>query len=104
MRNFVFDLLHRGKGDNAKAIFLVMSRVIRDQDTSIATFFLPFAALNIVVGGTAGEGREIGQEMLTILQFQLRDASAAQVDMVKQCSEVSCRATARYAADHLERV
>jgi serine/threonine-protein kinase ATR len=89
LRTLVFNLLHRGKGDNAQMVFPVLSRVIWGHDLAIPTFLLPFVVLNIVVGGTDIEVESIRAEFLNVLAFDISDVSQPEVENVKQCSEVS---------------
>ena len=89
LRAFVLDLLHKGTGDNARMLFPVCSRVIRAQDISIASFLLPFVALNVIVGGTDTEAREVGGELLVVLEHQVQNGSRAEKENLKLCSEVS---------------
>ncbi len=91
LRTFVFDLLRKGKGDNAKMIFSVLSRVIRGHDLSIASFLLPFAALNIILGGTDQEADDVGLELLAVLKSEISDTRQYEAETIKQCSEVSYR-------------
>ncbi|KAF2813925.1 protein kinase rad3 [Mytilinidion resinicola] len=87
LRTFVFDLLQRGKGDNAKMIFPVLARIIRGHDLSIASFILPFAALNVIVGGTDQETSDVSQELLTVLKTEIVEGDHAGAENIKQCSE-----------------
>ena len=87
LRDFAFDLLQRPKGDNANMIFSVLARIIRGYDTSIASILLPFAAANIVIGGTSGEADDIGKELITVLREPTADKTQIEVDNLKLCSE-----------------
>lgn len=87
LREFVFDLLLRPKGDNPQMMFPVLSRIIKDHDSSIATFLLPFAVVNVILGGTEQEIKVVGQELLVILQTEISE-SGLRADSLKQCSEV----------------
>ena len=89
LRTFAVDLLRKGKGDNAKAIFSALSRVIHGQDIAIAAFLLPFAALNVVVGGTNSEAEDIQKELLRVLSRPINNSTQSEAEAVKQCSEVS---------------
>ncbi|KAK4982063.1 serine/threonine-protein kinase M1 [Elasticomyces elasticus] len=85
LRAWTFDLLCRSKGDNAQLIFSVLARIIRGHDISIASFVLPYAVLNVLLGGISDEIEGLGSEMLTILQYQ--PANDAHRDTVMLCSE-----------------
>ncbi|KAK4547636.1 hypothetical protein LTR36_000593 [Oleoguttula mirabilis] len=84
LRSLVFDLMWKGKGDNPKLVFPLLARLVRGHDLAIPNFILPYAMLNIVLGGTVAEVQGIAQELLAVLQCQ--PASPAQLDTVKQCS------------------
>ena len=88
VRTFTFDLLKRSMGDSmAQPIFSVLSRIIRFQDIAIATFLLPFAALNVAVNGSSGEKHDIAQELLNVLAHPLSE-QASQKDSAILCSQV----------------
>ncbi|KAI9830439.1 MAG: hypothetical protein M1819_005691 [Sarea resinae] len=87
LRKLVIDLLQKSNGDNAGMIFSVCSRVIRWQDISIANFLLPFAALNVVVGGTEKQLDEVVTELLAVLSQQLQNGSHIEMENLKLCSE-----------------
>lgn len=88
LRTLVFDLLQRAKGDNAQMIFPVLSRIIRGHDLSIATFLLPFAVLNVIVGGSDEETGDIVNEMLGVLEEDINEDDVVQAENLKQSSEV----------------
>jgi serine/threonine-protein kinase ATR len=104
LRTLVFNLLHKGKGENAQMVFPVLSRVIWGHDLAIPTFLLPFVALNIVVGGTDLEVENIRSEFLTVLAFDIDDVPQSEAENVKQCSEVMifCTVLCAYANRVLE--
>ncbi|KAJ0422527.1 hypothetical protein BJY00DRAFT_69114 [Aspergillus carlsbadensis] len=87
LRNFVQDLLQSGNGDNAKSVFSVCSRIIKGQDISIASFLLPFAVLNRVVGGTQGEKDDLQCELLSILSHPLPETSNEVYEAILLCSQ-----------------
>jgi serine/threonine-protein kinase ATR len=91
LRNFVQDLLQSGNGDNAKSVFSVCSRIIKGQDISIASFLLPFAVLNRVVGGTQGEKDNLQCELLNILSYPLPETSNEVYEAILLCSQVKDR-------------
>jgi serine/threonine-protein kinase ATR len=87
LRTFVLDLLHRGKGDNAKMMFSILARIIQGHDLSIPSTLLPIAVLNVVIGGTDSDAKDIREEFLKVLQFPLQDQEPTVADTIKQCSE-----------------
>lgn len=87
LRTFVYDLLLRSSGDNAKQIFHVVSRVIRGYDVSIAAAVLPFATANVILGGTDAECKDVYKEMLIVLEHNISQGSQAHSDALKLCSE-----------------
>ena len=93
LRHFVFDLLLRGKGDNAKMIFSVLSRVIRGHDLAIATFLLPFAVLNVLLGSAEKESEQIRNELRTVIECNIGNVNQSQATNIKLCSEVRIRMT-----------
>jgi serine/threonine-protein kinase ATR len=91
LRTFVLDLLQKGGGDNVMMIFSVSSRIIRSQDISIATFLLPFAALNLAVSEDETKRLELQKELTNVLEFPLPDDNLHVRESVILCSEVSSR-------------
>jgi serine/threonine-protein kinase ATR len=89
LRAFVYDLLQKGKGDNAQMIFRALARIIKGHDLSIATFILPFAVLNLIITGEEQETTKVGQELLTVLQAEIQTGDQTEAATIKQCSEVS---------------
>ena len=87
LREFTFDLLQRPKGENAKWIFSVLSRVIRGYDLSISASVLPFAVANVILGGTKQEASDIEKELLAILKEPMIHQSSAEANNLKLCSE-----------------
>ncbi|KAF4254241.1 hypothetical protein CNMCM8714_005271 [Aspergillus fumigatus] len=87
LRSFVQDLLQRGSGDNAQLIFSVCSRIVKGQDISIASFLLPFAVLNRIVGGTQEERLDLQSELTTILSHPLPEASNQVHEAIILCSQ-----------------
>lgn len=89
LRTFTLDLLQRGKGENITHIFFVFSRIIRTQEVSISDFFLPFAALNMIVNGAENGTLDVAKELLHILSSTLSDSDArGRADLIL-CSQVS---------------
>ncbi|PGG99288.1 Atypical/PIKK/ATR protein kinase [Polytolypa hystricis UAMH7299] len=87
LRSFVLDMLQKGKGENISVIFSVSSRIIRSQDISIATFLLPFAALNVALCGEAGQREGLKTELLNILEHPLPEHDQQVRETVILCSE-----------------
>ena len=85
LRELVYDLMWKAKGDNAKLVFPPLARVVRRHDLSIAKFMLPYAMLNIVLGGTVADVNGISDEIQAVLSCQPTNASEDEV--VKLCSE-----------------
>lgn len=93
LRSFTLDLLRKGTEGNARMIFTTIARIIRNHDLSIATFILPFAVLNVVLGGTDIDVTNIGNELLLVLEYQRQEQGSCTLDDLKQCSEVRASAT-----------
>lgn len=88
LRTFTLDLLQKGEGENITQIFRVFSRIIRTQEVSISDFSLPFAALNMIVGGTERGMLNVAEELLHILNFTLSESDAqGRADLIL-CSQV----------------
>jgi serine/threonine-protein kinase ATR len=88
LQTFVYDLLQKGQGVNVEMVFPVLARVIRGYDLSIATFILPFAALNVIVSDDEQNMENVGKELLTVLQKEIHSAEQPDATLIKQCSEV----------------
>lgn len=89
LRSFVQNLLQSGNGDNARSVFGVCSRIIKGQDISIASFLLPFAVLNRVVGGTQKEKDDLHGELMNILTYPLPENKNEIHEAILLCSQVS---------------
>jgi serine/threonine-protein kinase ATR len=88
LRMFTLDLLQKGEGENISRIFPVFSRIIRTQEVSISDFFLPFAALNMIVSKEESGMLDIAEELLNILKFTLSESDAqGRTDLI-MCSQV----------------
>ena len=85
LRLLTIDLMVRAKGDNAKAIFTLLARIIRGQDLAIARFLFPYAVLNVVIGGTTSEVQDLTNEFMATLQASSGDP--AQQENIRLCSE-----------------
>lgn len=88
LRNFVLDLLQRPFNFNTKLIFPPLCRAIRIKDLSIAAFLLPYVTLHVIVDGTNQNRKEIGEELLSILQYEAPPNSQMRKDDMKLCIEV----------------
>jgi serine/threonine-protein kinase ATR len=88
LRTFTYDVLQKAKVQNAKMFFPTIGRVARREDLSIASFILPYAILSVVVGGDEADVRNVGLELLSVLQNDLQKLNHADVMKTKQCSEV----------------
>lgn len=88
LRTFVQDLLQKGSGDNAQFIFGICSRIVKGQDISIASFLLPFAVLNRIVGGSEEEKLDLQFELTTVLSHPLPEASNNVSEAMILCSQV----------------
>lgn len=88
LQTFVYDLLQKGQGVNVEMVFPVLARVIRGYDLSIATFILPFAALNVIVSDDEQNMESVANELLTVLQTEIRTSDQPNATLIKQCSEV----------------
>ncbi|KAH4967839.1 hypothetical protein HBI26_107510 [Parastagonospora nodorum] len=87
LQTFVYDLLQKGQGVNVEMVFPVLARVIRGYDLSIATFILPFAALNVIVSDDEKNMENVGRELLTVLQTEIHSPEQPDATLIKQCSE-----------------
>ncbi|KAH0357480.1 hypothetical protein KCU83_g998, partial [Aureobasidium melanogenum] len=85
LREWAYDMMWRGKGDNAEMVFPILARIINRHDISIASFLLPYVALNIVLGGTVQEAKDVGVEMLTVLSTE--SPVESEKEALRQCSE-----------------
>ncbi|KAJ9198046.1 hypothetical protein DTO164E3_5302 [Paecilomyces variotii] len=87
LRTFVQDLLLKANGDNVKLIFSVCSRIIRGQNISIASFLLPFAVLNLAVGGTDLQKQQLQDELTRVLSHPLPEENSQTRENIILCSE-----------------
>jgi serine/threonine-protein kinase ATR len=84
LRSLTYDLMLRATGDNAKSLFLLLARTVRTHD-AIASFLLPYAALNVVLGGTTAESQGLSEEFIAILES--KPNHTAQWEVTRLCSE-----------------
>ncbi|KAI4673661.1 uncharacterized protein J4E88_008717 [Alternaria novae-zelandiae] len=87
LQTFVHDLLRKGQGVNVEMVFPVLARIIKGYDLSIATFILPFAALNVIVSDNDENMENVGRELLQVLQADIHTSEQHEVSIIKQCSE-----------------
>ncbi|CAO2647756.1 Nn.00g086780.m01.CDS01 [Neocucurbitaria sp. VM-36] len=87
LQTFVYDLLRKGQGVNVEMVFPVLARIIRGYDLSIATFILPFAALNVIVSDDERNMSNVGLELLNVLERDIRSPDQVDATIIKQCSE-----------------
>ncbi|PYH47273.1 protein kinase MEC1 [Aspergillus saccharolyticus JOP 1030-1] len=87
LRCFVQDLLRSASGDNARLIFSVCSRVVKGQGISIASFLLPFAVLNRIIGGTESEKQDLQCELVHILSYPLPESNKYGYENILLCSQ-----------------
>ena len=85
LRLLTCDLTLKAKGDNAKMIFPLLSRIVRSHDLAVARFILPYVALNVVLEGTMDETKGISEEFLTVLSTY--SSIPAQQETIRLCSE-----------------
>lgn len=74
LRFLALDLMGKATGDNAKMVFPLLARVIRGHDLSIASFLLPYAMLNIVLGSTVSQIKDMSNEIQAVLGCQSSDS------------------------------
>lgn len=85
LRSLVYDLMWKAKGENPQMVFPLLARVTRAHDIAIPHFVLPYAILNVVLGGTVAEVRGIADELLAVLGS--KPTNDAERETVKLCSE-----------------
>lgn len=88
LKSFVLDLLGKPYNKNATLLFPPLSRAIKIEDISTASFLLPILALHVVALGTSAQQNEIGSELLLILESPLSADSHVDRENLKLCSEV----------------
>lgn len=65
---FLIDLLQSGVGENARKLFGVFSRILREEETTISGFLLPYVFLNVCIGSGEDKRAHLLLEIVTILQ------------------------------------
>ncbi|PHH65261.1 hypothetical protein CDD81_3120 [Ophiocordyceps australis] len=92
LRSFVIDLLRRGQGEYAEALFEPLKRVIRIKDLSAAEFLLPYLALHVMIGtkSSQSEGSLVIEELMGILKHRPPEGAMYQEkeEMKKFCHAV----------------
>lgn len=79
LKTWTYDMLWRGKTVNARLLFPTLARIIKSHDLSVARFLAPYAALNIVIGGTNQEAKDIATELLTVLSTKSKIESEKEI-------------------------
>lgn len=87
LRELTFGLLHSAKGENARMIFSVLARIIRQYDVSIANTLLPFAAANVMLGGEEDEAPAVAVQLLVVLQHPTENLTQPEMSNLTLCSE-----------------
>ena len=75
-------------GDYAKAMFTIFRSVIRDHDLSIAQYILPHLVVNILVLGTEEQTQEIREEIVAVLEDQVKPTTAFEPERRLLCAQV----------------
>jgi serine/threonine-protein kinase ATR len=88
LRSFALDLLEQPNNNISRLVFPPLCRVIRIEDTSVASFLLPFIVLHAVASGTDKQREQIAHELLTILSYEAHEASHEELATLQSCSEV----------------
>jgi serine/threonine-protein kinase ATR len=71
LRCFVLDLLQKHNTFYTSLIFPPLCRAIRPTAMSIANFLLPYVVLYVIIDGTDQNRKEIGEELLGILTYEI---------------------------------
>ncbi len=87
LRAVTLDFLHRGNGENAELIFPISCRIIHGQDSSIPTFLLPYAVVNLIVNGIEQDSEDIAVEINSILSQSLDGHGRRIQDEIRLCSQ-----------------
>lgn len=64
---FLYDLLQSAQGENARKLFGVFARILREEETTISNFLLPYVFLNVCVTCTEQKRDLLLSEIITIL-------------------------------------
>lgn len=88
LTEITLDLLNRGSGNNVDIIFDICARlVVYGQSTSIPSFLLPYAAINLLLSGTEKDKQDLLKEIDWVLQQQLTGLDIEQQDQIRFCSQ-----------------
>jgi len=88
LTKLVLDLLSKGPSQNVKFVFGIFYRMVDfSPGTAISSFLLPYAALNLLLSGTAKEQQELREETLCILQHPYLTLDSSVQETVRQCSQ-----------------
>ncbi|TGO91177.1 hypothetical protein BPOR_0036g00070 [Botrytis porri] len=91
LKTFVLDLLQKPKNDKAELLFPPLCRAIRIKDLSVASFLLPYLILHVIIEGSDEERKNIGAELLGILEYQPTSSSHVKQEELRLCSEAVFR-------------
>ncbi|KAK5087209.1 serine/threonine-protein kinase M1 [Lithohypha guttulata] len=82
------DLLTKGPAQNVNFVFDVCWKIVHfSRGVAIASFLLPYAALNLLLNGTAKEIKDFQGEVLCILGQPYHDMDSTNQETVRQCSQ-----------------
>lgn len=88
LKSFVMALLYKPQNANADAMFAPLRRAINIRDDSVANFLLPYLVLHVVLEGEDHPRQSIGEELLSVLQYEIPVNSRIKRDELETCSEV----------------
>lgn len=71
LQSFTMDLLGKVKGANATQIFRLCRKIIKDQDSSLFNFVIPYISLHVILSGTDIDRQNILNELLNVLSTDL---------------------------------
>ncbi|KAG4443512.1 hypothetical protein IFR05_000985 [Cadophora sp. M221] len=91
LRSFTLDLLQKPFQFSTNLIFPPLCRAIRIKDVSVASFILPYLALHVVVDGRDSHREEIGNELLSILNYEAPAEPEGRRQDLKLCVEAVFR-------------
>ena len=88
LTKLVLDLLSKGPSQNVELVFGIFWRMIDfSPGTAISSFLLPYAALNLLLSGTAEEQQDLREETLCILQHPYLNLESSTQETIRQCSQ-----------------